>query len=181
MVVNSSNGLDPSLVQSFPTFMYSTVKEIRQDTNDSLDCAVCLSEFEDESILMLLTVCDHVFHKECVDLWLESHKTCPVCRIDLDSPSETLVQNLSPRHVHGSPIVIVRESNHEDAVSINIEDSENEEVSEHDSECSRGRQSRGCTRTLSRKHEYRLPRSNSTGHSIVRRKDLLKGQEKYPL
>lgn len=80
-------GLEPSLLQSFPTFLYSSVKDLRKDKkNYSLECAICLFEFEDDSFLRLLTVCCHVFHQECIDLWLGSHKTCPVCRTDLATP-----------------------------------------------------------------------------------------------
>ncbi|XP_028768193.1 RING-H2 finger protein ATL30-like [Neltuma alba] len=83
-------GLDPALLQIFPTFPYASVKEIQGKNNKSysLECAICLLEFEEDSFLRLLTVCCHVFHQECIDLWLESHKTCPVCRIDLDSSSK---------------------------------------------------------------------------------------------
>lgn len=27
-----------------------------------------------------LPKCEHVFHMECIDMWLHSHATCPVCR-----------------------------------------------------------------------------------------------------
>ncbi|PON87436.1 Zinc finger transcription factor [Trema orientale] len=88
------NGLDPALIKTFPTFIYSTVRDIRRDNSNNnnnkyaLECAICLLEFESDSLLRLLTVCYHVFHQECVDLWLESHKTCPVCRRDLDKSPE---------------------------------------------------------------------------------------------
>ncbi|KAI3787502.1 hypothetical protein L1987_42017 [Smallanthus sonchifolius] len=78
-------GLDPLIICSFPTFTYSSVKEYRRETY-GLECAICLCEFKDENILRLLTKCYHVFHQECIDLWLGSHKSCPCCRCSLDTP-----------------------------------------------------------------------------------------------
>ncbi|KAH1110281.1 E3 ubiquitin-protein ligase ATL6 [Glycine max] len=46
----------------------------------TLECAVCLNEFEDTETLRLIPKCDLVFHPECIDEWLPSHTTCPVCR-----------------------------------------------------------------------------------------------------
>ncbi|KAI7981957.1 RING-H2 finger protein ATL11 [Camellia lanceoleosa] len=57
----------------------------------ALECAVCLNEFKDIENLRLIPKCDHVFHPECIDAWLNSHVTCPVCRADLvPQPGETL-------------------------------------------------------------------------------------------
>merc|ERR1712226_937618 len=63
----AKTGLDPSLIQSFPTFLYSSVKDFRKEEY-GLECAICLLEFEDDSLLRLLPVCYHVFHQECIDL-----------------------------------------------------------------------------------------------------------------
>ncbi|KAH7835787.1 hypothetical protein Vadar_029857 [Vaccinium darrowii] len=82
-------GLDPSIINSFPTFTYSSVKDYRKEKY-GLECAICLSEFLDDDVLRLMTACCHVFHQECIDLWLELHKTCPVCRQSLDSIEESL-------------------------------------------------------------------------------------------
>ncbi|KAJ6802923.1 putative E3 ubiquitin-protein ligase XERICO [Iris pallida] len=44
------------------------------------DCRVCLNRFEPESMVCRLT-CGHVFHRGCVETWLEyNQSTCPLCR-----------------------------------------------------------------------------------------------------
>ncbi|KAK3042940.1 hypothetical protein RJ639_001016 [Escallonia herrerae] len=82
----SPRGLDTSVIESFPTFLYSMVKDLKMGKG-ALECAICISEFEDANTLRLLPNCDHVFHPDCIDAWLASHSTCPVCRANL-SPSE---------------------------------------------------------------------------------------------
>lgn len=46
---------------------------------DSL-CCVCLGEFELKEELRQLPLCKHVFHGDCIRLWLRSNATCPLCR-----------------------------------------------------------------------------------------------------
>lgn len=121
---SANPGLHPSLIQAFPAFAYSTVKDFRRQKY-GLECAICLAEFEDDNILRLLTVCYHVFHQECIDLWLESHKTCPVCRSDLDldqnslEKSPLLFRSNSMNNITGSNV-----STLEDAISIFIKEDE---------------------------------------------------------
>ncbi|XP_076925486.1 E3 ubiquitin-protein ligase ATL6-like [Bidens hawaiensis] len=81
-VTAASRGLDSSIIETFPTFVYSSVKE-HKIGKGALECAVCLNEYEDEETLRLIPKCDHVFHPECIDAWFENHVTCPVCRADL--------------------------------------------------------------------------------------------------
>ncbi|KAI5658937.1 hypothetical protein M9H77_27730 [Catharanthus roseus] len=78
----AARGLDASVIETFPTFSYAEVKD-HKIGKGVLECAVCLNEFEDDETLRLLPKCDHVFHPECIDAWLESHVTCPVCRANL--------------------------------------------------------------------------------------------------
>ena len=61
---------------------------------EGLECAVCLSRFEDADILRLLPKCKHAFHLDCVDTWLISHSTCPLCRHCISSEDLTLVEEL---------------------------------------------------------------------------------------
>ncbi|KAJ4957721.1 hypothetical protein NE237_024832 [Protea cynaroides] len=88
-----TNGLDPSIIATFPKFMYSSVKDHRRGKCD-LECAVCLAEFEDNDELRLLTVCNHVFHPECIDLWFGNHTTCPLCRRSLLPPEKSPENNV---------------------------------------------------------------------------------------
>ncbi|KAJ0234281.1 E3 ubiquitin-protein ligase ATL6 [Hirschfeldia incana] len=77
-----ARGLDVSVVDTFPTFVYSEVKTQKLGKGE-LECAICLNEFEDDETLRLLPKCDHVFHPHCIGAWLEAHVTCPVCRANL--------------------------------------------------------------------------------------------------
>ncbi|CAA0820924.1 Unknown protein [Striga hermonthica] len=43
-------------------------------------CPVCLSAFAEGEEIRLLGACRHAFHASCVDMWLYSHSSCPVCR-----------------------------------------------------------------------------------------------------
>lgn len=78
----SNNGLNQEIIDTFPTFLYSNVKGLKIGKG-TLACAVCLNEFEDEETLRLIPDCNHVFHPSCIDVWLASHSTCPLCRANL--------------------------------------------------------------------------------------------------
>ncbi|XP_058086204.1 brassinosteroid-responsive RING protein 1-like [Magnolia sinica] len=44
-------------------------------------CAVCLYEFQASEEIRRLTNCRHIFHRSCLDRWLDhDQKTCPLCR-----------------------------------------------------------------------------------------------------
>ncbi|KAL8233233.1 hypothetical protein R6Q57_003011 [Mikania cordata] len=47
-------------------------------------CSICLHEFADEGVVSQLNTCGHVFHKSCIEGWLDhAHFTCPLCRSNL--------------------------------------------------------------------------------------------------
>eukprot|EP00249_Psilotum_nudum_P034438 c53492_g1_i1 orf=570-1928(+) len=72
-------GLDESIVESLPMISYSAVKNL--ETGEvSTECVVCLNEFQENETLKLLPQCGHAFHEECINMWLFSHTTCPLCR-----------------------------------------------------------------------------------------------------
>lgn len=48
-------------------------------------CAVCLSQFKDCEMAVLTSVCQHAFHERCVARWLLQAKSCPLCRVPLNT------------------------------------------------------------------------------------------------
>ncbi|XWS66008.1 hypothetical protein CRYUN_Cryun05aG0163200 [Craigia yunnanensis] len=51
-------------------------------------CAVCLSQFEVSVELRPSPECLHSYHAPCIDMWLYSHSSWPMCRADA-TPSVT--------------------------------------------------------------------------------------------
>ncbi|KAF9662685.1 hypothetical protein SADUNF_Sadunf18G0080000 [Salix dunnii] len=91
-------GVDQTFIDALPVFHYKTIIGLK----NPFDCAVCLCEFEPEDKLRLLPKCSHAFHMECIDTWLLSHSTCPLCRA-------CLLSDFSPNN-GCSPVVLVLES-----------------------------------------------------------------------
>lgn len=46
-------------------------------------CAVCQEDIEPAAQVRQIKQCTHVFHKDCVDQWLEQSVFCPICRLDI--------------------------------------------------------------------------------------------------
>ncbi|XP_013614751.1 PREDICTED: putative RING-H2 finger protein ATL62, partial [Brassica oleracea var. oleracea] len=68
--------VNPSiLIRSIPVVDFDP-----QNFEDGVECIVCLSEFEEGDKAKLLPSCKHWFHAHCIDAWLVSHTTCPICR-----------------------------------------------------------------------------------------------------
>ena len=53
---------------------------------EGCSCAVCLGDYEDGEMIRQLPDCHHHFHQDCIDQWLATHTTCPMCRRSLLPP-----------------------------------------------------------------------------------------------
>ncbi|KAL6838646.1 hypothetical protein ACP4OV_031360 [Aristida adscensionis] len=84
------HGLDASALAALPVTAYrkdgGSTSSNSAAAAGATDCAVCLSELADGEKVRALPSCGHVFHVECVDAWLWSRTTCPVCRADVVMP-----------------------------------------------------------------------------------------------
>jgi len=45
-------------------------------------CLICLEEMKPKAVLCSLT-CEHTFHADCLDGWLQRSSQCPTCRVQL--------------------------------------------------------------------------------------------------
>ncbi|XP_050216029.1 RING-H2 finger protein ATL16 [Mercurialis annua] len=74
-----NRGLDESIIRSIPVLKFK-----KSDTNGGIqsfcECAVCLNEFEEDEKLRIIPNCSHVFHIDCIDIWLQNNANCPLCR-----------------------------------------------------------------------------------------------------
>ncbi|KAI3836814.1 hypothetical protein MKW98_005147 [Papaver atlanticum] len=82
------NDLDASVISSLPLFVYKS-----DLYKTGLDCVICLSCFEEDEMGRNLPKCSHVFHVECIDMWLQSHSCCPICRAPVGPDKATTVIN----------------------------------------------------------------------------------------
>nr|XP_043617545.1 RING-H2 finger protein ATL52-like [Erigeron canadensis] len=80
---------DNSVAELIPAHKH---KKVMGSDDDEPMCAVCLSDFEEGEELRTLPDCMHSFHVPCIDMWLYSHRNCPVCRMDATTIATPLVE-----------------------------------------------------------------------------------------
>ncbi|GLJ39543.1 hypothetical protein SUGI_0807990 [Cryptomeria japonica] len=104
----AARGLERVVIESIPIFSYSLVKRLKSQANCS-ECAVCLSDFAEDNMLRSLPKCSHAFHPECIDGWLFTHTTCPVCRTSLceDIPTATGFGVVEQQSLPGEVTVVI--------------------------------------------------------------------------
>ncbi|PVD30659.1 hypothetical protein C0Q70_09932 [Pomacea canaliculata] len=72
-------GLTKAEIEQLPAYRFNN--EVRRSDLDQTSCVVCMCDFESRQLLRVLPCC-HEFHAKCVDKWLKTNRTCPVCRAD---------------------------------------------------------------------------------------------------
>ncbi|OEL25508.1 RING-H2 finger protein ATL46 [Dichanthelium oligosanthes] len=91
---SGGGGLGQAAIDALPEFAYGELsgaaaaaasRKGKEKAVRAFDCAVCLCEFADDDRLRLLPACGHAFHVACIDVWLRSSATCPLCRTKLSA------------------------------------------------------------------------------------------------
>ncbi|KAL5212904.1 hypothetical protein ABZP36_023751 [Zizania latifolia] len=152
-IVRCRRGLDPAAVAAIPIVPYL---EVRKHRSGQLECAVCLTAFDDGDDLRLLKQCSHAFHPDCIDPWLEGHVTCPLCRANLEKhPPPSPAAELSSSPVATEPQTLDPAEARLEVVEVNDED-----------EARREEEALELERLRSVRRAAMMPRSHSTGHSL---------------
>eukprot|EP00879_Flechtneria_rotunda_P031730 GHRR01034684.1.p1 GENE.GHRR01034684.1~~GHRR01034684.1.p1 ORF type:complete len:249 (+),score=78.95 GHRR01034684.1:83-748(+) len=110
-----SKGLRSDVINKLPQMQVKQLQQLQQDTHCSrppqqqhakhqqlqqqalaaLDksglCAVCQCDFAPDETVKLLP-CNHLYHQECVDHWLQLNKMCPICNKEVTSSDQSDMQ-----------------------------------------------------------------------------------------
>jgi len=84
-----TRGLDEAMIRLIPVIQYKS-----QGDGDFGECAVCLNEFQEDEKLRIIPNCSHVFHIDCIDVWLQSNANCPLCRTSISLTSRSQMEQL---------------------------------------------------------------------------------------
>lgn len=74
-LASSTNGLTPSEIVGLPAARAMELTPLGAEP----ECAICLCKLEAEDEARQL-VCNHYFHRACIDLWLLRQNACPLCK-----------------------------------------------------------------------------------------------------
>lgn len=80
----ADTGLKKAVLKALPIIVYSATSNAG---SVAADCPICLAEFGEGEKMRVLPKCNHGFHVECIDNWLVSHLSCPMCRLSLNLES----------------------------------------------------------------------------------------------
>ncbi|KAK4354545.1 hypothetical protein RND71_026739 [Anisodus tanguticus] len=87
----NGQGLEPSILETIPVLAFDG-KEFKDGT--ILECTICLCEFTEGEKMRFLPKCNHGFHVECIDAWLQCHSTCPLCRNAISTSGELALETV---------------------------------------------------------------------------------------
>merc|ERR1740130_1891041 len=72
-------------ITSLPLVIYGSPPQDRARSSTEEKCLVCQCNYEEGDTLKKLP-CNHHYHADCIDQWLQCKNTCPVCKKSISSP-----------------------------------------------------------------------------------------------
>ncbi|KAK6947924.1 Wall-associated receptor kinase, galacturonan-binding domain [Dillenia turbinata] len=79
-------GLDQPTIESYPKIILGESRRLPKPNDDGV-CSICLSDYLPKETLRTIPECNHYFHANCIDEWLKTNGTCPLCRNTPDGSS----------------------------------------------------------------------------------------------
>jgi len=86
-------GMSKADIDRLPSYQYTTAcgsgstaapgegKEKEPSNEVQTTCVVCMCDFAARQRVRELP-CQHIYHTKCIDKWLKTNRTCPLCRAD---------------------------------------------------------------------------------------------------
>ncbi|KAL6899764.1 hypothetical protein ACP4OV_006422 [Aristida adscensionis] len=78
-------GLKKEVREMLPVVIFKESFLIRET-----QCSVCLADYQPDERLQRIPPCGHTFHINCIDHWLSTNTTCPLCRVSLLPAPKTI-------------------------------------------------------------------------------------------
>lgn len=81
-----ARGLDDSRIKSCSELVILDINEngsIISGLSESYSCPICLEEYGAKEKVRQINLCQHCFHADCIEQWLQNNSTCPICRVSL--------------------------------------------------------------------------------------------------
>lgn len=76
---NSNSRKNQEIIKLLP------VSEIKDNEHKPKgNCTICLADFSVKDKVTTLP-CLHIFHHQCIDVWLKDHNVCPLCKLELNN------------------------------------------------------------------------------------------------
>lgn len=142
-------GLSKEVREMLPIVVYKESFSVMDS-----QCSVCLGDYQAEDKLQQIPACGHTFHMDCIDQWLTTHTTCPLCRLSL------VPKSTPSRSHHSEDPVSVGEST--DGASAQPEPQSSESVNHNNDGQERPRE---CSQDREAVKEKEKDEGNSIGSS----------------
>jgi len=71
--------------------------------SNSNSCAICVAPYNEGDILLTINTCNHNFHQNCIQTWLETHNTCPLCRANVYIPPNSPTNTSNASNASNTP------------------------------------------------------------------------------
>lgn len=74
--ITTEEQLEVIHVENIPIYNFVDCEFV---TGEPPECPICMTEM----IVCCELQCKHHFHKECIENWVKTHNTCPMCRQEI--------------------------------------------------------------------------------------------------